>query len=362
MNWKRYRVLIFTGAVSLLASGGLLAWILKTSGAIQGLETDIRGLAGEQTSLSRKPIFPSEKAFLALQAAQETLTQRRDALAAAVSEGQMGVPTMMRAQFGDYVRRMVEDLKAAAAKSTQGGEQGVVLADPQFGFKTYLEGTPPEAGEIPALMVRMELLRHLAGLLFDAGISELVAIEAVKPEPAKAQTVVPGFAPLAPPRGFGATAKPPAGKPGESGPEEAAEIAERDRLFDRVEFRVRFRVYEDHLWGLLNQLAADPNQVVVRRMRVDNQNEGLWPSFLQEDRGAASSSTTRAARVPKRFEDLVLGFDLGGGGDEESPETPSALPGLSSRRERVTGGEMLLVVLDLTVYRLKNPPPATQGS
>jgi hypothetical protein len=360
MNWKRYRILIVTGGVSLLASGLLGFWMMKSNGRNSELEQELQNLDSEISRLTSQKIYPSRQGFEALKAAQANVATRRDEFATVISAGQLPVPPMMSARFGDYAKRMVEQLRTRAAASKKGGEQGVVLADPQFGLKSYLEGAVPEAGEIPDLMVRLELVNYLSQLLFDAGISELISIEANKATAVAAPTdpsmAFPGIgSPALPPTAAGRSAKPVDPR--------AIEQIQKERLFEAVSFTLRFRVYEDHLWEIINRLASDPNQIVLRSIETANGNVTLWPAYLKPGRTADTRAAAAAVTAPRRGNnrlDELLGMVEGLGAGETATETPALLPGLSARRQLTTGGELISVVLELTLYRLKAPtPPAT---
>jgi hypothetical protein len=359
MNWKRYQLLIVTGALCALISGALAFWMLKSNSRNVNLEGEIQSLEAEQSSLTSKKIYPSQAGFEALKASQDLMTERRNSFAKTMSTDQIVAPPMMRAQFGDHVKRLVEELQRAAAAAKTGGEKGVVLADPQFGWKSYLEGGLPEAGEIPDLMLRLELVRHLSGILFDSGISELTSIEAVA-------------APVAPAAGgspaglFGAGGAPPAfgAAPGAAAPVIVPEKQiQKERLFDEIKFTIKVRVYEDHLWTLINRFAADPNQIVIRSLKISNQNEQLWPPFLKQERAGPAVAAAAAVRPRAPLNPLEAMLLGAAGAPAAAPEAASDnLPGLADRRRMTTGGELLSVVIELTVYRLKAPIPATQGS
>lgn len=352
MNWKRYQLLIIVGSLSLIASVGLLVWMLQQRGQAQELRNEIQMLQQDQSRLTAREPFPSERSFAVQQEKRQQLLQRRDALTAALREGQISPPRITQAQFGDYVRgTVVAPLRELARTSTRGGENGVILTDPSFGLQNFIDGQLPATAEIPGLLLRLELMQHFARILFASGISELGGIERERPADPR---VAPRPAAAAPPV-FGAPA-PQTPAPGIPGAAPERTLRERrDEKFDQVGFTLRFKIYEDKLWDLLNSLAADDNQLVIRRLEVTNANERLHPPFLRRAQAAGGAAGGRPAQAPREMTDIARRLALLEGGAAASPTAAAAtvLPGLASRRELLTGGELLDVTMDIVVFRLK---------
>jgi len=366
MNWTRYKLLIFTGGVTVVVSGVLLFWLLSSAGENEELRSEITRLTSRETTLRAADPYPSKENFEQLQAAQATVAEKRTQLMEAVRERQVNPPQMIRSRFGDYVKTdLVPGLVQAAKEATRGGEQGVVLKDPAFGLQDYLSGTLPESQEIPRLMVRLETMKHLSTLLFESGISELVRID--KPE-----EKVPDGAPRA--RGLrGALPGLAGAQPVEAEEEEDTRSRlekQADRMFETVEFRMEFRVYEDFFWTVLNNLMADTNQVAIRRLVVTNGNQKIWPDYLEPVMtGVSRSSSNRQEERRDRsrgMTDLERQLNRMAGGEApvaEGRDSGAAMAGLQERRQHITGGDLLNVVMDVVVYRLKAETPETnQGS
>ncbi|MCC5842717.1 MAG: Amuc_1100 family pilus-like protein [Verrucomicrobia bacterium] len=364
MNWKRYKFLIVSGAVSLVAVIVLVVMILRTGAQTAELRSDVLRLKGSQSQLAAMRPFPSEASHAFLRDKNEALTERRAQIKEIILEGQITPVQMSRSLFGDFVRtQFVPPLIAGAAVATRGGDDGVILRDPSFGLQEYLDGALPEPQEIPQLMIRLETMRHMALVLFGTGISELVRIE---PRRAEEGTTRPGTRPraAAPATGglfAGQQATQPRADVPASTPDQTV-TSRRRELFEEVSFTVSVKIYEDKLWGLLNALAADDNQVVVRNLTITNGNQQLWPAYLRPDTrmGAAAARTQAAARAERRPANPLLAAlmnqaDTPAGGDV----APAARPGLRERRDRTVGGELLDVSFDVTFYRLK---PVAQGS
>ncbi len=364
MNWTRYKFLIVSGGISLIAVVILVVMILRTGSQTAELRADVARLKTSQTQLAAMRPFPSQESYIFLRDKNQTLSERRAELKDIMLEGQITPIQMSRSLFGDFVRtQFVPPLIAGAAAATQGGEDGVILRDPTFGLKEYLEGALPEPQEIPQLMVQLESMRHLALVLFGTGISELVRIE-----PRSEATTRTGTRarPAAAPTG-GLFAGPQAAQTAQAGPGTSPDapspaIQRRRELFEEVPFTVSARIYEDKLWGLLNVLASDDNQIVVRNLSITNGNQQLWPAYLRPDArmGGTAARPAAAARAERRPANPLLAALMN---QAESPGTgepaQAARPGLRERRERTVGGELLDVSFDVIIYRLK---PVAQGS
>jgi len=357
MNWKRYKFLIVAGAVSLVAVVLLVFFIFKAGAETSDLRSEVTRLKSEQSRLVSMRPFPSEESFTFLRDKQRNLEARRGEIQEIILENQIAPIPMNRSLFGDFIRsEFVPPLVAAATEATAGGEQGVILRDPAFGLQTYLDGGLPDPREIPALMVRLETMRHISGILFSSGISELVRIE-----PKSAEAERPGTRPrtgTAPAAG-GLFATTPATqtRPDARAPEAVDGTRRRDELFEQITFTVSVKVYEDKLWGVLNAFSADLNQIVIRNLTITNSNQQLWPAYLRPDPRMGTPAAPRGGTA--RTERPALIALLEGATSESRAEAAPVRPGLQERREKTVGGELLDVSFDLTFYRLK---PVAQGS
>lgn len=363
MNWKRYKLLIIAGGICGLLSILFVVWMFNSRSSTAESTASINSLRGRQTQLTQGEDFPSRETHLRLVAEKEQLQETRAAFESTVRDGQAAPPQMTRARFNDYLRNeILPPMRAAAAASTRGGEHGVILGDPDFGMRTFLDGQLPESAELPSLMLFLELMRHYSLLMFDAGISELVSFQRVTPDasrpgaPRPAPTAPGGPSPFVQPQP-GAPLRP--GQP--APPAEDPVVVRRRELFDQVHLRVHVRVYEDMLWDMLNRLVEDSNQAVVRNLRLTNTNEQIWPPYLT--RPGARPGTTTPARRPERprseIERRLSLLEVMGTETSEATPEPAAIPGLAERRQRAAGGELLDVTFDLIIYRLK---PAAQGA
>lgn len=331
-------------------------WWVRSSTATAEANAEIDALTSRQTQLTQGDHFPSGDTHRRLLAEKQHLEETREAFEHVVREGQVSPPQMTRARFNDYLRNdILPPLRSAAQAATRGGEHGVVLADPDFGMRRYLDGELPESGQLPSLMLFLELMRHYSLLMFDSGISKLVSFEPAPEETTRGERR-PAREATTP---FGTPAR--AGRaPGET---EDPALAKRNELFEEVRLRVQVKVYEDMLWDMLNRIAADPNQAVVRNLQLTNTNERIWPPYITRPDGRRADRTT-AERRPERPRSeierrLAMLDDPGTRTEEAAPADLTPMPGLASRRQHAAGGELLDVTFELVVYRLK---PAAQGT
>jgi hypothetical protein len=360
MNWKRYKFLIISAAISLLASAVLIFLILRTGAQTTDLRNDVTRLKSSQTQLAAMTPFPSRESYEFLQNKYESLSGRRAEIKELILESQISPMEMSRSLFGDFVRtQFVPPLIAGAAAATAGGEQGVILRDPSFGLQQYLDGVLPEPQEIPSLMVRLESMRHLTLLMFGSGISELVRIEPGRTDDARRTPARTRTGTTAAGGVFGAAQPSPAARAETASP---VPSSRRSEMFDEVTFTVSVNVYEDKLWGFLNALASDGNQMVLRNLSITNANQQLWPAYLRPDprMGTPTGRAQTAARADRRPANPLLAALMNQADGQVAGETaPAVRPGLRERRELTVGGELLNVSFDVTFYRLK---PVAQGS
>ena len=360
MNWKKYKLLIVVGAICLVVSGVLIFWITRSRGQTSRFRSEVTRLQNEKDRLARGEIYPSPENYETLRGDFEVLTERRNALREAILAGQITPPQMSRARFGDYVRAdLLPSIREAAATARQGADQGVILRDPTFGLQNYVAGDLPDLAELPGLMLRLELTREITMDLFESGISELIAFA---PKAPATETRRPGTARPAADAMFATrqTQRPPARQ---TPAEEPEPTVNKEALFEQVTFTVSVRVYEDFFWNMLNTLAANENQLVISNLRMTNANRNFWPNYLRPPEEAAS--VDREQRSVPRTRDAQERLGLLEALERAERTTPAAetervsLVGLSERRVKTTGGELLFVSFDLIVYRLK---PVAQGS
>jgi len=357
MNWTRYKLLIISGGITLVLSGGLIFWILSTRGKSEEVNSQIRNLNQRQSNLFSEKPYPSNQNFDLVKAEQAKVEAKRDELKSIISDGQIDPQVVTRSRFGDYIKRqLVPTLRKMAKESTKGGEHGVILTDPDFGLTEYMEGVLPETSRIPTLMLELETMSHLSKTLFDSGISELVLV--------KAATDVDA------PKTRG-RARPPVGIPGPPMMGRGVDVnedeglsnleIEKKRLFSSIDYRLEFKVYEDYLWELLNAMLSDPNQLVITELYITNANETLWPDYLKPIVGVRTrADKSRSRQRPTRrepandIERLLMGAT--GAQTEDLPEEKEEvlIAGLSDRRQNIIGGDLLNVVIVVRVYRLND--------
>ena len=356
MNWARYKLLLVSGIASLIVSLGLIFWILSSRAATDELEQSIQTLEQQQERLRSTTPYPSEPNLTALRGEQQNVEDRRDKIKSVIREGQITAEPVRRSVFGDYVNDVVPELREAAAASTKGGEDGVIIKDPDFGMTDFLEGTLPPQQQINELVVEIETIKHVALLLFQSGISELITIKTVDEDEAAAERT-PGRR-----TAFGreptrrTTRQNNQGNEGEQ--EGLSDVEkERDRLFDAIHLKAEFKVYEDFLWETLNEILADPNQLVITSISITNGNTLLWPDYLKNPYSSAPRATNRDTRAATRRttpENDLLSMLSGEQTETPEPEEDEKMQlGLPARQQNIVGQDLLNVVMELKAFRLK---------
>lgn len=359
MNWSRYKLLWVTGGVTLVLTGVAVFFWMRAGAQNEELESDIQRLQTDRRTLTGQTPFPSSDSVEALKTEQEKVQALRDELLQTIEEGQLTPPRLARTMFADYARDLVPRLRRLAKTSTKGGEDGVILQDPEFGLGDYLRGELPEASRIPSLMLELETMSRLAELLFTSGISELVDIEVTEVEE-ESEGRRAGRLPGALPGRNRSTDRRGAASGEEEEPDPAVQKREQvrkemERMFTPLVFELRFKVYEDMFWDVMNRLVNDENQFVVRRIHVTNGNANLWPQGVQPAFGSENrQDPSRRDRQPRNeLEDMLAMMDGGGGTDPAEEETTEvAIAGITERRQRTTGGELLHVSMRIALYRL----------
>lgn len=353
MNWTRYKLLIISGGITLVLSIGLIFWIFTTRGKNQEVSDRIQNLNRRQSQLFSEKPYPSEKNFERLVSEQAQIREQRNQLKSLIREGQLQPRDITRARFGDYIKGpWINTLRTAAESATKGGEDGVILEDEYFSMSKFIEDDDlPETSEIPDLMLDLETISYLSRMLFNEGISELISVKADDPNQEKAAN--PNrFAPLG---GFAANRAQAEEPADETVLSDLAQ--EKERLFNHKDYRIEFKVYEDFFWQLLNEIVSDQNIFVIKELYVTNSNDQLWPSYLEpvvgkrQTRRAARNS--RAVRQPANdLERLLMRASDTNDDSRPTEQKKVKIAGLSERRQNVTGGDLLNVVLVVRNYRL----------
>lgn len=366
MNWTRYKLLIFSGGITVVLAGGLVFWILSTRGASNEVQGQIESLNQQQSRLSSEKPFPSGKNFEQLKAEQAKVVLQRDQLKTLIRQGQLMPIEINRSRFGDYIKgEYVPGLRSAAKAATKGGEHGVILTDPDFGLTEYLNGALPETAKIPELTLELQTMSHLSTLLFDAGISELVLVKPVD-EDEKNPRRRTGLPVASPVPGFDmGMINPMTGMPttGAAPDEGLSELQkQKNRLFTFKDYRLEFKAYEDFFREAFNRLVSDPNQLVITELYVTNANQDLWPSYLEPVLGKGQKTPARrdAARAQREPANDLERLLMGAAAPAEEKETEVQIAGLAERRQNVIGGNLLNVVMVVRVYRLIDETSETE--
>ncbi|WFB37621.1 Amuc_1100 family pilus-like protein [Kiritimatiellota bacterium B12222] len=368
MNWTRYKLLIISGGVTVVLSSALLFWILSVRSENADVKSEIQSLTSKQASLKSQPLFPSEQNFQLLKAEQEKVVAQRDQLKDLIAEGELKVQEVSRSNFSGYIKSWASSLRKTASESVTGGEHGVILVDPDFGFTDYIRnGILPVNSELPNLLLELQTMEVLCNLLFESGISELISVSVVEEKSA----VTPGrnafnSSSFSAP-GMNAMNNIPGGSgamPPGAGMNEEGAPSEKERMFTYKDYRVEYRVYEDYLWTTLNNFMGNPNTLVVKELGVTNSNQELWPHYLKPLIGTKRNKTPIAGapkrRPERRTNPLERMFMSEEGPAPEEPKEDIRIAGLTERRQNMVGGDLLNVYMVVRVYRLINEDSETE--
>lgn len=342
MNWTQYKTLLIGGGICLVLLIAEIFLIMRTRENNETLEMAVNGLASRRTTLQRGNPGPSQRNLDLIKANTQTYADLDAKLTSGILENQIVMQTLRPSEFIDRVKRMLTEIERKSLSSKKGGEDGVVMRDRTFGFGSYAAGNPPEdRSNIPRLVLQLDLVKYFTDVLFDAGISELVAIDRQRFDGASARSPRGGS-------GFGGFGV----NPGQGAPPKAKAAGgkkSRDDLFARETFTIRFRAYEDVVWSVLNQMVASPNLIVIESVSLTNGNKLLWPEPLRSEAGMNRQNDDTSVR------DLADLFSGEPSPEEEAAKPATArVPGLKAKRGQLTGGELIEVVLKVSVYRLKD--------
>jgi hypothetical protein len=162
-----------------------------------------------------------------------------------------------------FMRRLGE------ARNTLRGmaeRNGVVIADPAFGFERYAGGSSlPMTNEVQMLTRQLAIVESLSKTLFRNGVKELTKVTRdvfEAPPSGTAPPVVSG--------GGGVRPRPTLGggpTPAALGPSSRQEVEEHP-LYTRLRFGLEFKAREDAVWRVLNDLASHEMFVVVQKARI----------------------------------------------------------------------------------------------
>jgi len=293
-------LLIVAGAVGLAVLG--LAGFLLYRGVSRfgSVERTLREAVSELKDYYARDPFPSPGNIDREETNVVVLTEWYDTLLGDLSRGQIEPVEKSPSKF------MTTYGKTKNALLKRGGS--AVPAGFAFGFDRYaVSGVPPAPDDVPRLTQQLTIVESVCGVLFDAGVSELVSVRREEFE----DTLVSAGSGPRPSGRFSAPSEPERKggtlrQPGVIGP--------RD-LYATFHFEFELAAHEKNLLDALNRLARHPLFIVVTDVEIakvrggtGGREEAAEPAGREP--GLVSSGEGRARAAGSRRERLMYGEEL----------------------------------------------------
>ncbi len=246
--------LLVGGLVVLLLAAALFYLLFSAHGRYADGLSNLSSVQGRLQRLTNRSVFPSETNVQTMRKQLEIYQEYLDGLFASMREGQLEAKTIDRDEFrrllGDGLRQLLID---ARAKSV------AIAPNFAFGVQRYIEGASPSDEELPRLVDQFKSIAILCGILYDAGIGELISVErTVFEKDAQAAPVEEEFR-----RGRNRTEEAVV-------PTNTELYRDPDGLFTREHYVLSYRAQDKANWKVLDRLAQAAPFVVVTRMEVSN--------------------------------------------------------------------------------------------
>lgn len=248
--------LLIGALVAVLLAAALVFLLFRAKAAYDAESAQLMKEQRRLHQLSSRPVFPSAANVQAMNQQLEIYQEYLDGLYQAMRKGQARVLTVDR----DGFRRMLEQglrrlLTGARSKSV------AIAPNLAFGVKRYIEGAAPSNEELPRLVDQFRSIATLVGILYEAGIGELVAVE---------RTVFEEEAQVAPVEEEFVRRRPR----GRAEPEPEASGNELDEdpdgLFTREHYTLVYKAQDAVNWKVLDRLSQGAPFAVVTRMEISN--------------------------------------------------------------------------------------------
>lgn len=296
---------------------------------------------------NREP-FPSQENAAVLESQRQHFGDYLSALRGEMGKAQAEIGDVSRdrwnREFGQTLRSIV---MAAHAK---GVNLSPAVTGGLFGFDRYREVIPLDS-ELGRLFPQLQGVSRLCGILFDAGITELVGVEREQFE------LIPATVPV------DEEENSRRGRRGrrQADEEEVAKgpsrdpFKDKDGLFTREHYALVFRAKDEAVWNVLSAFAKEPEPfIVVTKVDVSNAARPQVPP----PRGPEALPGAPAL-APARMPTATDGFRAAGVA-APAPEKDAEAP-LPRELRVVAGNDLSLVRIELDIYRFAaEDAPATE--
>jgi hypothetical protein len=326
MNWRKNMMLVVGGGICLvlfIVAGYFLvkfrADYVKVSGQVKGAQSRLDQLNQRDPFPSEANIGMSQTNLVKLQAYFKDLMDN-------LQQEQGAVEPIEAADFAPLLEKAKERMEARAAAA------GVKMPERSgLGFASYAAGKLPSSDVIPRLVIQLKAIETVLGQLFDARVTEVLAMERdifESPASAAEEAVADSRR-----RGRGGATDAPVAKALQGLPPLAT-----NELYSAERIYVSFTASESSVWQLLNSLAMTRPFMMVSDVKILNSLD------------LAKRATTAPAARP-------------GTGAVAAPAAAAGQKTIPMDREdRVAAGrEPVKVELVLEVYRFSGAAPQEGG-
>ena len=272
--------------------------LYREIGRLRGVKQKVETKRKELQGFYARDPFPSPANVDAFRQNCTDLDKEMSQLMKRMSKGQIQMKADQEPlEWLTMLTRMQKDLiDRAYAKS-------VGLANTSFGFGKYGEGTPPSRADVPRLTLQVKIVDAVCGLLYEAGIKELLGIDR---EMFEGGAMTAGLA--------------------AHGGEVTADTQTNSvkSLLSEEHMSLRFKAKETALVNVLNSFASADMLIVVT---------GIWmrgePAVVLEAAPVASDSTwdsalaatSKVARAVGEIDERPRDQRIVSGRSKESPAT-----------------------------------------
>jgi hypothetical protein len=325
---RKHMPLLAGGLVVLLLVAGLFFWLFGAQGHYAESFSKLQSSQNQLQRLTDRTPFPASGNVQAMDKRLEVYREYLEGLKAAMKRGQRRAEPVTRDRFRQLLEETLRQLGNGAR------EKGVLLpANFAFGFQRYAEGVLPAEDELGRLVDQLYSVKTLCGILYEAGIGELVAVE---------RTTFEKDAQAAPvEEEYGRRSARGRAEPAVAAPRVELEVDPLG-LYTREHYVLSFKAQDAANWRVLDRLAKAAPFVVVTQLEIVNPARPavVLPPKAEAPPAAAPKPTSAA------------GWQAPGSATPLAAEQPEILP----RELRIAAGqEWPSVRLEVDYYRFVEP-------
>jgi len=320
MNWRKNMMLVVGGGICLVLFVIAAYFLVRFRSDYMKVSGQVKAAQSRLDQLNQRDPFPSDANVGLSQTNLVKLQTYFKDLMDNLQREQGVVEPIEAADFAPLLEKAKERMQKRAM------EAGVKIPDRTgLGFASYAAGKLPSTDAIPRLVVQLKAIEAVLSQLFDARVSEILAMDRdifESPAGAAEEAVADSRR-----RGRGAAAEAPVAKALQGLPP-----LETNELYSAERIYVSFTASEASVWQLLNSLAMTRPFMMVSDVKIVN------PLDLLKRVGSPAAGKPGAPAAP-----LSAG---------------AAKPVILDREDRIAAGrEPVKVDLVLEVYRFTGAAP-----